>query len=215
MADTPLELYEEAYRLHYHDKKISEAARIYETIIRDFPDSNECGYAFIQLQKVKANDISKMLKKGPASLYPMIIIAFVTSLIALTIGIIGTVFMFQQLRQEHHRSTIAMMALGKMYSGSNEFAYKLIDELKSKSPLDPLASSFSSDLFAQKRAAALAAKQLAAQAAKPPAPDIGDAPKPALTKPPAARTKATTPVRRTTKPARNPIIYGTDSISYF
>ena len=34
MADTPLELYEEAYRLHYHDKKIPEAVRMYETISR-------------------------------------------------------------------------------------------------------------------------------------------------------------------------------------
>jgi len=215
MADTPLELYEEAYRLHYHEKKISEAARIYETIIRDFPDSNECGYAFIQLQKVKANDISKMLKKGPASLYPMIIIAFVTSLIALAIGIIGAVFLFQQFRQEHHRSTIAMMALGKMYSGSNEYAYKLIDELKKSSPIDPLASSFTSDMFAQKRAAALAAQRLSAQTAKPPAPDIAVAPKPAPAKPPAARTKAFTPARRTAKQTKNPIIYSADSISYF
>jgi len=215
MADTPLELYEEAYRLHYHDKKIPDAVKIYETIIRDFPDSNECGYAFIQLQKVKANDISKMLRKGPASLFPMIIIAFVTSLIALTIGIIGTVFMFQQLRQEHHRSTIALMALGKMYSGSNEFAYKLIDELRKNSSLDPLASSFTSDMFSQKRAATLAAKQLSAQTAKQAESDIADVTKPALAKPPAARTKAAAPVRRTTKPARNPIIYGADSVSYF
>jgi hypothetical protein len=215
MADTPLELYEEAYRLHYHEKKIQEAVKIYETIIRDFPDSNECGYAFIQLQKVKANDISKMLKKGPASLYPMIIIAFVTSLIALAIGIIGTVYLFQQLRQEHRRSTIAMMALGKMYSGSSEFADKLIDELKKSSPVDPLSASFTSDMLAQKRVAALTAQLLAAQTAKPPASDSTFAQKPALAKPPAARTKAVAPARRTAKQNRNPIFYGADSISYF
>jgi hypothetical protein len=216
MADTPLELYEQAYRLHYHDKKTPEAAKIYETIIRDFPDSNECGYAFIQLQKVKANDISKMLRKGPASLYPMIIIAFLTSLIALTATVIGTVFLFQQLRQEHHRSTLAMIALGKMCGGNDVFALKIIDQLKASSPADVLISEFTSDIKDRKRGAALAAsRSFTDEAAKASEPESAVAPKPVLTKPPPVRTKTSTPAWKSTKPARNPIIYSADSISYF
>jgi hypothetical protein len=170
MADTPLELYEQAYQLHYHDKKTPEAVKLYETIIRDFPDSNECGYAFIQLQKVKANDISKMLRKGPASLYPMIIIAFLTSLIALTVAVIGTIFLFQQLRQEHHRSTLAMIALGKMCGGNDDFALKIIDEMKASSPVDVLTSEFTSDIIVRKRAARSAPRSFADSAVKAAAP---------------------------------------------
>jgi hypothetical protein len=147
MADTPLELYEEAYRLHYHDKKISDAVKIYEMIIRDFPDSNECGYAFIQLQKVKANDISKTLKKGPASLYPMIIVAFMASTIALTVAIIAAVFLFQQLRMEHRRSTLALIPLRQMKAGSDDFALKVIDEMKGTSSSDVLADEFTPDIL--------------------------------------------------------------------
>ncbi|MBN2188024.1 MAG: hypothetical protein JW699_01115 [Chitinispirillaceae bacterium] len=216
MADTPLELYEQAYRLQYHDKKTPEAVKIYETIIRDFPDSNECGYAFIQLQKVKANDISKMLRKGPASVYPMIIVAFLTSLLALTVAVIGAVFLFQQLRQEHHRSTLAMIALGKICGGNDAFALKIIDEMKASSPGDVLTSELTSDITARKRAAARPVlRTFADSAAQKAAQESPAALKPAPAMPSPARTKTSTPVRKGTKPLRNPIIYGSDSISYF
>jgi hypothetical protein len=216
MADTPLELYEQAYRLHYHDKKIPDAVKIYETIIRDFPDSNECGYAFIQLQKVKANDISKMLRKGPSSLYPMIIISFLTSLLALTVAVIGTVFLFQQLRKEHHRSTLAMIALGKICGGSDTFALKIIEEMKASSPGDVLASEFTFDITARKRAGASAVPRPSADPAVPTAtPEATAAPTAVPEKPPPLRTKRSAPVRKSPRPSRNPIIYGADSISYF
>jgi hypothetical protein len=64
MAHSPLELYEEAYRLQYHDKKIHEAVKVYEAVIREFPDSNECAYSVIQLQKVKAGDIYESVEKN-------------------------------------------------------------------------------------------------------------------------------------------------------
>jgi len=31
---------------------------MYKAIIDDFPNSNECGYAVIQLQKIQANDVA-------------------------------------------------------------------------------------------------------------------------------------------------------------
>jgi hypothetical protein len=210
MADTPLELYEEAYRLHYHEKKIPEAARIYETIIRDFPDSNECGYAFIQLQKVKANDISKLLKKGPAALYPMLIIAFMSSFIALIVAIIGTLFLFQQLRLEHNRTTLAIIALSNMSSGKVDYALKIIDEMKASSPLDILVSELSSDISAKKRSAGSSSLQVSADTA-PKASFTAPAEKPTVR----ARARVNAPYRRPAKQPKNPIIYSADSVSYF
>ena len=214
MADTPLELYEEAYRLHYHDKKIPDAVKIYETIISDFPDSNECGYAFIQLQKVKANDISKTLKKAPAALYPMIVVAFISSIIALTLAIVASVFLFQQLRIEHRRSTLALIALGKISAGNDEFALKIIDEMKNASSADVLASEFTSDILARKHALPRPSRPLSADtAAKGAFPESGA--KPAAQPKTPARIKAGAAARRNAKQARNPIIFSSDSISYF
>ena len=147
MANTPLELYEQAYRLHYHEKRISEAIKTYETIIRDFPDSNECGYAVIQLQKVKANEIARALKKGPANMYPLLIVAFMSSFIALLVALVGVLLLFQQLRLEHHRTTLAMAALGKMYCGKEDNALKILEELKGLYRNDPLPIELSSDIY--------------------------------------------------------------------
>jgi hypothetical protein len=147
MANTPLELYEQAYRLHYHEKRISDAIKTYEAIIRDFPDSNECGYAVIQLQKVKANEIARALKKGPANTYPLLIVAFMSSFIALLVALVGVLLLFQQLRLEHHRTTLAMAALGKMYCGKEDNALKILEELKGLYRNDPLPIELSSDIY--------------------------------------------------------------------
>jgi hypothetical protein len=147
MANTPLELYEQAYRLHYHDKRISEAIKLYEAIIRDFPESNECGYSVIQLQKVKAREITRALKKGPANMYPLLIVAFMSSFIALLVALVGVLLLFQQLRLEHHRTTLALAAVGKMYCGKEEDALKMLDELKGLLANDPLPLELSSDIF--------------------------------------------------------------------
>jgi hypothetical protein len=147
MANTPLELYEQAYRLHYHDKRISEAIKIYEAIIRDFPESNECGYSVIQLQKVKAQEITRALKKGPANIYPLLIVAFMSSFIALLVALVGVLLLFQQLRLEHHRTTLVLAAVGKMYCGKEEDALKILDELKGFLAKDPLPLELSSDIF--------------------------------------------------------------------
>jgi hypothetical protein len=58
-ANSPLELYEKAYRLQYDENKIPEACRLYKVIIDEFPDSNECGYAVIQLEKLIAGAASE------------------------------------------------------------------------------------------------------------------------------------------------------------
>ena len=55
LENSSLEIYETAYRLHYIDKRIDEALKYYEVLIREFPDSNECGYAAVHIQKIKAN----------------------------------------------------------------------------------------------------------------------------------------------------------------
>ncbi len=72
MANTPFELYEEAYRLHYRDKKIPDAVTMYEAIMREFPDSSECGYAFIQLQKIKANAVTAGLRRSGRNLLAIV-----------------------------------------------------------------------------------------------------------------------------------------------
>ena len=63
--NSPLELYESAYKAHYIEGNIPEACRMYKTIIDEFPNSNECGYSVIQLQKIQANAVSDLFDLLP------------------------------------------------------------------------------------------------------------------------------------------------------
>ena len=71
MANSPLELYQQAYKLHYIERKIPDACKIYERLISEFPDSDACSYASIQLEKIKAGRATRELEhpgatKGPS-----------------------------------------------------------------------------------------------------------------------------------------------------
>jgi hypothetical protein len=82
-ANTPLELYEKAYRLQYDENKISEACRLYKAIIDEFPDSNECGYAVIQLEKLIAGAVSEKIVVSSRRNTVLAVIALVVSVVSL------------------------------------------------------------------------------------------------------------------------------------
>jgi hypothetical protein len=147
MAHSPLDLYEEAYRLQYHDKKIHEAIKIYEAVIRDFPDSNECAYSVIQLQKVKARDITRALKKTPSGVYSLFVVALMSSFFALAVALAGVLLLFREVKTEHQRTTLAIAALSKMYCGDETNALKILDEIKSIARRDALAFELSADIY--------------------------------------------------------------------
>jgi hypothetical protein len=144
MANTPFELYEEAYRLHYREKLIPDAVKIYETLMREFPDSSECGYAFIQLQKIKANEITERLQAGGGTWNPMILVAAFAGYTALIIAIAGILIAFHELRMEHNRTTLAVATLAKMQAGNQNEASKILTEMKRRYPNDILAHELSS-----------------------------------------------------------------------
>ena len=217
MANTPLELYESAYQLQHYDKKIPDAIRIYEAIIRDFPDSNECGYAVIQLQKIKSRNITKALTSGSAKGYPLLIIAFTCSLMALIAAACAIFFLFNQLRQEHQRTTLAVSAVGKMFSGNEEGALKVLDELSAdifrKHNLAPQTPPLTPPPAMPPISGRI--RKVAAPAGEPQTDDAAAGKKyakPLQQKP--ATPKRTGPLAKP-NPKKSPLIVNPDSISYF
>jgi len=219
MAQSPLELYEQAYRLHYHEQKIPEAVKTYEAIIRDFPDSNECAYSVIQLQKIKAKDITKALKKAPSGVYSLFIVALMTAIFALAVALAGVLLLFRELKTEHQRTTLAIAALSKMYCNDETSALKLLDELKLVSRRDALAFEISADIYRSHdqpvKAPPIAPppvsteeiKALADTESLPPQVVVPSPQKTAPLKP-----RPALPARRTNK---SPLIVNPDSVSYF
>lgn len=150
MEKTPLELYETAYKLHYTDHRISEASIYYQRLIKEFPDSNECGYSVIQLQKIKAEEVAKDLseasdKKNSRS--PAI--AAVIILLLMVAGGAGYLALHfkKQLEAEHKRNSIALNAISKFSRGNHEDALVLLSELKEIDKRDIFAYELSADIY--------------------------------------------------------------------
>ncbi len=146
MEKTPLELYETAYRLHYTENRVAEAKKYYEALVKEFPDSDECGYAVIQLQKIKSSDIAGELKKSLKS-GPMPVIALVISLFALALTVAMGFYIYKQYKIESVRTRLTVNALGKMFNGEEEEALKTLTELKILAKNDLAPFELSADIY--------------------------------------------------------------------
>ena len=221
MAHTPLELYEEAYRLQYHEKKIHEAVKVYEAVIREFPDSNECAYSVIQLQKVKAGDITKALKKTPSGAYSLFVIALMSSFFALLVAIVGVLLLFREVKTEHQCTTLAIAAVSKMYCGDETNALKILDEIKSVSHRDALAFELSADIYRHHDQPAKVPPIAPPPTNTAETKDFGDTEKTMVPKATSAPQKPSSlrprprPALNTVPSKKSPLIVNPDSVSYF
>ncbi len=129
--NSSLELYETAYKLQYVDGNIPEACRIYKALIDEFPNSNECGYAVIQLQKILANDVSDRIKTGKKTIIPGAVTA-----ICLVAGVVVSIAAFlsaQKAKAEIQSLSLVSQALSIMYGGNDNEALELLNRAKALS----------------------------------------------------------------------------------
>ncbi|MFP4163750.1 MAG: tetratricopeptide repeat protein [Chitinispirillaceae bacterium] len=143
MENSPLELYETAYRLHYVENRIPEALHFYEALIKEFPESNESGYAVIQIQKIKANNIADSLHSPKTKLHPLVIASFILNLLLLSILGAGAFYFFNRMEMEHKYTSLATRAIVKMNNSNYEEALELLNEMKilSKEDITPFELS--------------------------------------------------------------------------
>lgn len=147
MEDSPLELYQKAYNLHYGENKIAEACDIYERLIREFPSSDACAYASIQLQKIKANDMLKGMARrrgGPGAL--VISLLVVNFLLVAGVGVC-LFFAINQINTNNKNQFFLSNILGKMYVGKDDEALTLLEELKITTRNDILPFSLSAEIY--------------------------------------------------------------------
>jgi tetratricopeptide (TPR) repeat protein len=152
MESTPLELYETAYRFHYQENRIQDAVNYYQKLIKEFPDSNECGYSVIQLQKIKAHDVARSLSDGTESaktsaFHPLIPITLIFAFIAS--GVLGLMLysLDKKLSLEKSRVSLALDALGKISRRDNDAALATLSELKKLGTADIAAWELSADIY--------------------------------------------------------------------
>lgn len=148
--NSPLEIYETAYRLHYIDNRIAEAVKYYEILIREFPDSNECGYAAVQIQKIKANGLISELNNSSKAKHPLTTIALVLSFISILLSASVSYYFYSRYKTEQNRIKLALTALSKVYIGDDNEALRVLTELKINGKSDIMPFELSSDLYQKK-----------------------------------------------------------------
>lgn len=148
--NSPLEIYETAYRLHYIDNRIAEAVKYYEILIREFPDSNECGYAAVQIQKIKANGLISELNNSSKAKQSLTILAFVLSIISILLSASVSYYFYSRYKTEQSRIKLALTALSKVYIGDDNEALRVLTELKINGKNDIMPFELSSDLYQKK-----------------------------------------------------------------
>ncbi len=126
--NSSLELYETAYKLHYIDGNISEACRIYKMLIDEFPNSNECGYAVIQLQKILANDVSDRVKTGKSTALQNIVM--ILCVLACIAAVAVSVGLLKKTNASIEALSLVSQALSLMYGGNDNDALELLNKAK-------------------------------------------------------------------------------------
>lgn len=155
MEKTPLELYETAYRFHYADNRIADAVEYYQTLIKEFPDSNECGYAVIQLQKIKAQEVAqsvnaRRLKSGLLS-GPTLVIVIILFVSIAAVGGYAINSLNKKIVAQRTRTTLAIGAIAKIHRGEESEALALLSELKKLQKDDITPWELSADIYRNRK----------------------------------------------------------------
>jgi len=148
MENSPLELYETAYRLHYAEGRVSEALGYYEALIREFPESNECGYAVIQIQKIKSNDVAASIAgAGRGGAHPLTVVSFLLCLLIIAVLGVGAYLLQGRLAASEARASLAVRAVGKILENNSEDALALLAEMKIAAPGDITPYELSAHIY--------------------------------------------------------------------
>lgn len=151
-ANSPLELYEKAYRLHYDEGRIPEACRVYKAIVDEFPDSNECGYAVIQLEKILAQQVSERINVSSRWAGVLAVISIVVSVCCLVAVILMSSIFTKSLQARLNSVSLVSQALGKLSAGKDKQALDLLDDAKSASQnKDAAPYLLSADIYLKKQ----------------------------------------------------------------
>ncbi|MBD3322171.1 MAG: tetratricopeptide repeat protein [Chitinivibrionales bacterium] len=147
MKNSPLELYEKAYRLHYIDNKLPEACRIYESLIKEFPESNECGYAVIQLQKIQSNVVSETSARLKQGTHPLVVVTLMLNLlVAIALVVLAGYYLNSKEQQLEYVSSLSR-AIVKAQIGRDNEALALLSDLKINTQGDLTPYLLTADIY--------------------------------------------------------------------
>ena len=136
---TALELYRQAYHLHYDKGNLEQACRVYRQIATEYPHSREAAYAFLQLEKIAAPSFAR--ERAP-KVPPLLTGLLLAVLIVLVAGLTGVgVWQWRELKRTTDALEEGVTALAILAGGDRETARERMLELLKRDPSNPLAAA--------------------------------------------------------------------------
>jgi hypothetical protein len=160
MANTPLDIYQKAYQLHYEAGDLVEACALYKEILKKFPESNECGYAVIQLQKIGAQEIAGGIEAQSRGV-PSVVKALLTVNIIVVIVLCAVaIYQVQRINKQVVVIGGALNAVAKISLGQENDALQILSALRTFDRKNPLPVELSARIHVKKRDYAKAISEL-------------------------------------------------------
>ncbi len=149
MHKTALEMYRDAYNLHYKLGDTEKAKKIYHEIIEGYPVSDAADYASIQLKNLDDNiniiGSTESVSNKKTGIGPLVV-SIMTLVITITILVFG-IFHIRRTELKLKNMSDLSMAQNKIMIGNQDEALLILSELKIKNEENLLPFVMASDIY--------------------------------------------------------------------
>lgn len=144
-----IELYQEAYNLHFRQGRPELARELYREIIDRFPDADERKYAQFLLARISSTVDTPQAQAASSSLPALATLSLLVSFIALA-GIGGLFYFIKQQQNALDYFEKIQMGIHAMAQNSDEDALVILREAKILAPRRTAAYILASQIYARK-----------------------------------------------------------------
>ncbi len=144
-----IELYQEAYNLHFRQGRPELARELYREIIDRFPDADERKYAQFLLARISSTVETPQAQAASSSLPALATLSLLVSFIALA-GIGGLFYFIKQQQNAFDYFEKIQMGIHAMSQNSDEDALVILRDAKILAPRRTAAYMLASQIYAQK-----------------------------------------------------------------
>lgn len=145
LPNSAIELYKEAYDLHFKRGKPEMAQELYKKIIARYPDSEERKYAQFLLERSSVSqEPREAIRTSSASIVP--VLAFVIAFVAIA-GTVGLFFMMKSEQKSFLYFEKVMLAMNAIQNSNYSMATMFLREAKTVQPKGVAAYSIMSQIY--------------------------------------------------------------------
>lgn len=145
MNSTALELYREAYHLHYEKGDLEQACQRYRKIVQTFPHSREASYSILQLEKIAVpSEHSERVHRTAPIGTTVLFVVLAAALLAT--GATG-VWQWWEMTNAMKELSLSLAATASFASGNQENALGSMEKLFKRNPANSTTANILSKML--------------------------------------------------------------------